>query len=195
MIVLGLTGSIGMGKSTTANMFRELGIDVYDSDLSVHELYSGEALIPLSAQFPDAVEGSQIDRKKLGDIVFKDKSKLLALEKILHPLVRRKEDIFLENCRKAQKQIVVLDIPLLFEKRERSDFDYIIVVTTSAEQQKDRVLSRPGMTEDKFNSILAQQIPDAHKRKAAHFIVDTQKGLDSARQQVRAIVRSILGHD
>lgn len=194
MIILGLTGSIGMGKSTTATMFRELGVDVYDSDASVHQLYSNEALAPVQAHFPEAFEGNLINRKKLGDLVFKDKSKLQQLEQILHPLVRQKEAAFLDQCRKAQKQIVVLDIPLLFEKRARSDFDYIIVVTTSAEDQKNRVLARAGMTEDKFNSILAQQIPDSQKRKAAHFLIDTGAGLLSARKQVEAIIRSVLGH-
>ena len=194
MLILGLTGSIGMGKSTTANMFRDLGIDVYDSDASVHELYSKEALAPLSIHFPDAVEGSSIDRQKLGDQVFKDKSKLQLLEQILHPLVREKENAFLDKCRSLRKPLVVLDIPLLFEKRKRSDFDFILVVTASAEEQKKRVLSRPGMTEDKFNAILSKQIPDYKKRKAAHFIIQTDLGLTSARKQVEAIVRSTLGH-
>lgn len=194
MLILGLTGSIGMGKSTTANMFRDLGIDVYDSDASVHELYSKEALAPLSIHFPDAVEGSSIDRQKLGDQVFKDKSKLQLLEQILHPLVREKENAFLDKCRSLRKPLVVLDIPLLFEKRKRSDFDFILVVTASAEEQKKRVLSRPGMTEDKFNAILSKQIPDYQKRKAAHFIIQTDLGLTSARKQVEAIVRSTLGH-
>lgn len=195
MIILGLTGSIGMGKSTTATMFRDLGIDVYDSDASVHELYTKEALAPLSVHFPDAIEGSRVDRKKLGDQVFKDKSKLALLEQILHPLVRDKENAFLNTCRNMRKPMVVLDIPLLFEKRKRSDFDYIVVVTASAQEQKQRVLSRPGMTEDKFNSILAQQIDDQQKRKAAHFIIQTGLGLASARKQVEVIVRSTLGHE
>lgn len=191
MIKLGLTGSIGMGKSTTAEMFREAGIPVHDADATVHELYESEAVAPIEAAFPGVVVDGRVDRAKLGNYVIGNSEKMKELEAIVHPLVHRKEAAFLERALKDGAFLVVLDIPLLFEVGGRERVDKILVVTAPPEVQRARVLARPGMTQEKFEAILAKQLPDCEKRAAADFIIDTSKGLVAARQRVQEIIDEI----
>lgn len=191
MIVIGLTGSIGMGKSTTAEMFRELGVPVHDSDQAVHALYRGAAVAPVEQAFPGVVRDGAIDRDLLAQKVLGDGEALRRLEAVVHPLVRAESQRFLSENRAAGAEMVVLDIPLLFETGGEGRVDRIVVVTAPADVQRERVLSRPGMTVEKFESILARQVPDAQKRSRADFIVDTSRGFDAARAQVAAIVDSL----
>ncbi|WP_137930245.1 dephospho-CoA kinase [Mesorhizobium comanense] len=193
MIVLGLTGSIGMGKSTTAKMFAEAGVPVHDSDETVHRLYAGKAAPLVEAAFPGTTAGGVVDRAKLGARVLGDADALKRLEAIIHPLVRADADAFLAKHRSAGESIAVLDIPLLFETGGRGRVDKVVVVTAPAEAQRQRVLARPGMTEEKLASILAKQVPDAEKRQLADFVVDTGQGMDAARAQVHAIVTGLIG--
>jgi len=193
MIVLGLTGSIGMGKSTTAKMFAEAGVPVHDSDETVHRLYSGAAAPLVEAAFPGTTVGGVVDRVKLGARVLGDAAALKQLEAIIHPLVRADADAFLAKHRNADESIAVLDIPLLFETGGRGRVDKVVVVTAPAEVQRQRVLARPGMTEEKLAAILAKQVPDEEKRKLADFIIDTGQGLDAARAQVDAIIAELIG--
>lgn len=193
MIVLGLTGSIGMGKSTTAKMFVEAGVPVHDSDEAVHRLYAGKAAPLIEAAFPGTVTDGIVDRKRLSEIVLKDRDVLKRLEAIIHPLVRADANDFLDRNREAGASFAALDIPLLFETGGRDRVDYVVVVTAPAEVQRQRVLARPGMTVEKFEAILAKQVPDAEKRKLADYIVDTSEGLDSARRQVAAVIADITG--
>lgn len=193
MIVLGLTGSIGMGKSTTAKMFAEAGVPVHDSDEAVHRLYRGQAAPLIEARFPGTVHNGAVDRAKLSRYVLGDPSALKALEQIIHPLVRTDADTFLKRSREAGVDIAVLDIPLLFETGGRDRVNKVVVVTAPVAVQRQRVLARPGMTEDKFAAILARQIPDAQKRLRADYLVDTGKGMDAARQQVGAILADLRG--
>ena len=188
MIVLGLTGSIGMGKSTTARMFEEEGVPVHDSDATVHALYRGAAVEPIRARFPAAVVDGAVDREKLADEVLGKPDALRELEKIVHPLVRAETEAFLRKHREDGTEIVVLDIPLLFETHGEGRVDRIVVVSAPAEVQRERVLARPGMTVEKFEAILKRQVPDAEKRARADFVVDTGKGMDAARAQVRDII-------
>lgn len=191
MIVLGLTGSIGMGKSTTATMFREAGVPVHDADETVHRLYSGAAAPLIEARFPGVVTDGTVDREKLAKIVLGNTEAIRALEKIVHPLVRQASQEFLESNREAGTPIVVLDIPLLFETAGEGRVDKIVVVSAPADVQRERVLARPGMTVEKFEAILARQVPDAEKRKRADFVIDTGQGLDVARAQVTALVEEL----
>jgi len=193
MIVLGLTGSIGMGKSTTAKMFAEAGVPVHDSDEAVHRLYSGAAAPLVEAAFPGTTVGGVVDRAKLGARVLGDTAALKRLEAIIHPLVRADADAFLAMHRNAGESIAVLDIPLLFETGGRSRVDKVVVVTAPAEVQRQRVLARPGMTEEKLAAILAKQVPDEEKRRLADFIIDTGQGLDAARAAVAAIIAELRG--
>ncbi|WP_274626877.1 dephospho-CoA kinase [Arvimicrobium flavum] len=193
MIVLGLTGSIGMGKSTTANMFRELGVPVHDSDEAVHRLYAGPAAAAIEAAFPGTVVDGVVDRAKLTARVIGNPEALRRLESIIHPLVRADADAFLARYREAGAPMAVLDIPLLFETGGEHRVDRIVVVTAPPEVQRERVLARPGMTEEKFAAILAKQVPDAEKRRRADFIVDTAQGMEPARRAVAAIVHSLRG--
>lgn len=195
MIVLGLTGSIGMGKSTTAKMFEEAGIPVHDADAAVHRLYSGRAVPLIAKEFPDAVRGGIVDRAQLAREVLGDADALGRLERIVHPLVREEEREFLERHRKAGAPLVVLDIPLLYETGTQDRVDRVLVVTASAEEQRRRVLSRQGMSEEKFQSILARQVPDREKRAKADFVIDTGLGMEHARQAVRHIIRELTGKD
>jgi len=188
MIVLGLTGSIGMGKSTTARMFEEEGVPVHDSDATVHKLYRGAAVEPIRARFPAAVVDGAVDREKLAAEVLGKPDALRELEKIVHPLVRAETEAFLRKHREDGTEIVVLDIPLLFETHGEGRVDRIVVVSAPAEVQRERVLARPGMTVEKFEAILKRQVPDAEKRARADFVVDTGKGMDAARAQVRDII-------
>ncbi|TGP45235.1 dephospho-CoA kinase [bacterium M00.F.Ca.ET.230.01.1.1] len=193
MIVLGLTGSIGMGKSATAKMFANAGVPVHDSDETVHRLYSGKAVPLVEAAFPGTTQAGVVDRVKLGQQVLADPAALRKLEAIVHPLVRADADAFLEKHRAAGAPIAVLDIPLLFETGGRNRVDKVVVVTASPEIQRDRVLARPGMSEEKFASILAKQVPDAEKRRQADFIIDTGQGFDAARAAVDAIIAELSG--
>lgn len=191
MIVLGLTGSIGMGKSTTAGMFAEAGVPVHDSDEAVHRLYAGKAAPLVEAAFPGTTVDGVVDRGRLAQRVLGNADALKQLERIVHPLVRADADAFLAGHRAAGRLMAVLDIPLLFETGGRDRVDKVVVVTAPAEVQRDRVLARPGMTEAKFEAILAKQVPDAQKRALADFVVDTGQGLDAAREAVAAIIAEL----
>jgi len=193
MIVLGLTGSIAMGKSTTAAMFRDAGVPVHDSDEAVHRVYAGAAVPLVETRFPGTVVDAVVDRGRLSAIVLTDPDALRDLERIVHPLVRADADAFIERNRDAGVPLVVLDIPLLFETGGTGRVDRIAVVTADAEVQRQRVLARPGMTEEKFAAILARQTPDAEKRRRADYIIDTGKGLEAARAQVAAIIVALDG--
>ncbi|PWK63421.1 dephospho-CoA kinase [Aminobacter sp. AP02] len=191
MIVLGLTGSIGMGKSTTAKMFADAGVPVHDSDEAVHRLYAGEAAHLIEEAFPGTVKNGVVDRTELSHHVLGDAAALKKLEAIIHPLVRADASAFLDRSRAAGAPIALLDIPLLFETNGRSRVDKVVVVTASDEVQRERVLARPGMTEQKFAAILAKQVPDAEKRKLADYVVDTGNGLAAARQAVLAVINDL----
>jgi dephospho-CoA kinase len=193
VVVIGLTGSIGMGKSTTAGFFADAGVPVYDADSAVHRLYAGEAVALVEAAFPGVSNREGIDRGELARRVVGDAEAMKRLERIIHPLVRREEERFLAEAQRAAAPVVVLDIPLLFEAGAAHRVDAIVVVTAPAEMQRERALSRPGMTEDKFQALLAKQMPDAEKRRRADFVVDTSQGFDSVRRQVRAILQAAPG--
>lgn len=192
MIVLGLTGSIGMGKSTTAKMFAEAGVPVHDSDEAVHRLYAGAAAPLVEAAFPGIVQDGSVDRTRLAERVLGNPEALKTLEGIVHPLVRADASAFLEKHRQAGAPIAVLDIPLLFETGGRDRVDRVVVVTAPAEVQRARVLARPGMTEQKFEAILARQVPDAEKRRLADFIIDTGAGMDAARAAVAEVIAALI---
>ncbi len=191
MIRAGLTGSIGMGKSTTAQMFRDEGIAVYDADATVHELYSGEATPLIEAAFPNTTRDGSVDRTKLGEYVIGKPENMKKLEAIIHPLVHQKEQEFLKQAKERGDKLVVLDIPLLFETAGVNRVDKIIVVTAPAEVQRKRVLARDGMSEEKFEAILARQVPDAKKRQKADYIIDTNQGLEFARNEVCKIIKEL----
>lgn len=190
MILIGLTGSIGMGKSTTAAMFRELGVPVYDADAAVHDLYDegGAAVGPVGEAFPGAVKDGRVDREALRQAVLGDPAALRRLNAIVHPLVGRDRAGFFETAQADGADMVVLDIPLLFETGGHVNVDAVVVASAPAAMQRERVLSRPGMTAERLDAILAQQVADAEKRARAHFVVDTSRGLDPARRQVAEIV-------
>lgn len=191
MIVLGLTGSIGMGKSTTAGLFAEQGIPVNDADRVVHDLYRGEAVAPIKALFPEAVQDGVVDRALLAQTLAKNPAKFRELEAIVHPLVRERERQFLEAQRAAGADLVVLDIPLLFETGGQDRVDRIVVVSCDADIQRRRVLERPGMTPEKFEMILSRQLPDAEKRARADYVIDTGHGIEAARDRVTDIVAEL----
>jgi dephospho-CoA kinase len=191
--VLGLTGSIGMGKSATAALFRERGVPVHDADASVHALYRGRAAPLIAEVFPEAVINGVVDRTKLGALVLNQPDRLRRLEAIVHPLVREEEIAFLDRAARAGVSLAVLDIPLLFETGGQNRCDAVVVVTAAPPVQRERVLARPGMTEEKFRLILSKQMPDAEKRARAHFLVDTGRGFPSARAQVRDILTCLAG--
>lgn len=193
MIVLGLTGSIGMGKSTTARMFREAGVPVHDSDETVHRLYAGKAAPLIEGRFPGVVRDGVVDRDKLAAAVLGRPDALRDLERIVHPLVRADADAFLERHRQADEKLALLDIPLLFETGGEGRVDRIVVVTAPADVQRERVLARPGMTEQKFEAILSRQVPDAEKRRRADFLIDTGQGMEAARLRVAEIVKELTG--
>jgi dephospho-CoA kinase len=195
MVIIGLTGSIGMGKSTTADMFRAEGVAVYDSDRAVHEIYSGPEAAQIEAEFPGTVVDGVVDRRKLAERVLSDPDALRRLEAIVHPIVLEKRKGFVEERRKAGDPFVLFDIPLLFETGGEKDVDAVVVVTAPEAVQRERVMARPGMTEEKFAAILAKQIPDAEKRRRADFIVHSDRGLDSAREQVRLILRELAARN
>lgn len=193
MKVIGLTGSIGMGKSTTAAMFRDAGIPVYDADAAVHDLYDagGAAVGPVGEAFPGVVRDGRVDREALRQRVLGDPAALQRLNAIVHPLVGEDREVFFRAARDAGAQMVVLDIPLLFETGGHAQVDAVVVVSAPPEMQRERVLARPGMTSDRLDAILAQQMADAEKRARAHYVVDTGQGLEPARRQVAAIVADL----
>jgi len=185
---LGLTGSIGMGKSTTAGIFREFGVPVHDADAAVHALYGAEGVAPVEAAFPGVTVGGRIDRTLLGARVLGDEAAMKRLEAIVHPLVRAREQDFLARAAASGEDIAVLDIPLLFENGTQGRVDAVVVVTAPETVQRARVLSRPGMTEAKFAAILSRQVPDSEKRRRADYVIDTGHGLDHARAEVAALL-------
>lgn len=193
MILLGLTGSIGMGKSTTAGMFAAEGVPVNDADQVVHSLYLNEAVSPVGQAFPGTIREGAVDRQELSRQLARDPEKFKLLEQIVHPLVREKERQFVEDCRRRSVPLAVLDIPLLFETGGEKRVDRVAVVTCDPAEQKRRVLARPGMTEEKFALILSRQVTDAEKRARADFIIDTGYGLDHARKQVQWIIQKLTG--
>lgn len=190
---VGLTGSIGMGKSETGKLFARQGLAVFDADATVHALYGpgGAGTAAIAARFPDAVTANGIDRARLAQIVADDRSALLVLEALIHPLVRQAEDRFLENARARNDEVVILDIPLLFETGRNKTMDAVVVVSSPESVQRERVLKRPGMTPEKFAAILARQVPDAEKRAQADFVIETDKGLDHALAQVRRVAAEL----
>jgi dephospho-CoA kinase len=191
MFILGLTGSLGMGKSTTARFFIEEGVPVHDADAVVHQLYEGEAAAAIEAAFPGTVAGGKVDRNKLAARVLGDHAALKRLETIVHPLVQDAERRLLAEAEARGEKVAVLDIPLLFETGGDARVDAVVVVSAPSAVQHSRVLQRPGMTMEKLEAILAKQMPDAEKRRRADFIVDTSQGLEPARAQVRAILAAI----
>lgn len=191
MIVIGLTGSIGMGKSTTAKMFEEEGVLVADSDAMVHDLYRGPAAPLIEAAFPGSVINGVVDRTKLSTFVIGNPANMTKLEAIVHPLVRQAQDEFLADAKSSGAKIAVLDIPLLFETGAQNRVDKIVVVTAPGTVQKQRVMARPGMTSKKFEAIIARQTPDGEKRARADFIIETSQGLDTARRQVKAVLNEL----
>ncbi|MCZ7446681.1 dephospho-CoA kinase [Agrobacterium rhizogenes] len=191
MIVIGLTGSIGMGKTTTAKLFAEEGVPVLDSDEVVHGLYRAEAVPLIEADFPGTTISGMVDRQKLGDMLRQNPANFTRLEEIVHPLVRKRQQAFLAEAEKEDLPFALLDIPLLFETGAEGRVDKVVVVSCAPEIQRERVLSRPGMTEEKFEMILARQMPDVEKRRRADFVVDSGNGVEAARDQVKAILEKL----
>jgi dephospho-CoA kinase len=188
MIVLGLTGSIGMGKSTTAALFEEASVPVYDADAAVHQLYEGEAVAAIEAAFPGTTESGKVDRNKLSARVVHDAAAMRKLEEIVHPMLGASRQKFLQDAEQSGAPVAVVDVPLLFETGGEKRVDAVVVVTTSLEIQRERILARPNMTAEKLDAILARQMPDAEKRKRAHFVVDTSHGLDPVRARIKDIL-------
>jgi len=191
MFILGLTGSLGMGKSTTARFFAEEGVPVHDADAVVHRLYDGEAAAAIEAAFPDTTAGGKVDRDKLAARVLGDSAALKRLEAIVHPLVQEAERRLLAEAESRGEKVAVLDIPLLFETGGEERVDAVVVVSAPPDVQRSRALERPGMTVDKLDAILAKQIPDDEKRRRADFVVDTSRGFEAARADVRAILDAV----
>jgi dephospho-CoA kinase len=191
--VLGLTGSIGMGKSATAGLFRAEGVAVHDADLTVHALYRGRAAPLIEAAFPGATTHGVVDRTRLGAAVLGAPEALRRLEAIVHPLVREEEEVFLATAADRRASLVVLDIPLLFETGGDARCDAVVVASAPAQVQAARVLARPGMDQEKFAAILTKQMPDREKRRRAHFLVDTGRGFPAAEAEVRGILRALAG--
>lgn len=193
MWILGLTGSIGMGKSATAQMFRDFGVPVHDADAAVHALYRGAAVQPVESAFPGVTLDGVIDRSALSARVLTDPEAMKRLEAIVHPLVAAEESAFLKKARAAGARCVVLDIPLLFEAGGFERVDAVVVVTAPRAVQHQRVLDRPGMTDERMQAILSRQLPDEEKRRRGHFIIDTSRGFEAARHQVGGILRALAG--
>jgi dephospho-CoA kinase len=191
MFILGLTGSIGMGKSTTAKFFREAGVPVHDSDAVVHRLYAGEAVTPVEQAFPGTVVDGKVDRGKLSEQLIGNPEAIKRLEAIVHPLVRAVSQRFIQAQAARSARVIVLDIPLLLETGGEKNVDAVVVVSAPPEVQRARVLSRPGITAERLEALLARQMPDAQKRARAHFVVDSSRSFDSARAQVHGILRAI----
>src|ERR1700735_2152552 len=188
MIVLGLTGSIGVGKSTTAKLFAEAGVPVYDADAAVHRLYESEAAPAIEAAFPGTTANGKVDRNKLSAQVVHDPAAMKRLEGIVHPMLGASRQKFLQDAEQSGAPVAVVDVPLLFETGGEKRVDAVVVVTTSPEIQRQRILTRDNMTAEKLDAILARQMPDAEKRKRADFVVDTSHGLDPVRLRIRDIL-------
>jgi dephospho-CoA kinase len=190
MKLIGLTGSIGMGKSTTAKMFAEEGVPVFDADAAVHALYApgGDAVAEIEAAFPATTGETGVDRTRLSEALARDPAGFEKLEAIVHPLVAAARENFIEEARAKGCWAVILDIPLLFESGREDAFDVLVVVSAPEDVQRERVLARPGMTVEKFEAIRARQTPDHEKRARADFVVDTSRGLAVAREQVKRII-------
>jgi dephospho-CoA kinase len=191
MFILGLTGSIGMGKSTTAKFFREAGVPLHDSDAVVHRLYAGEAVAPVEQAFPGTVVDGKVDRGKLSERLIGSPEAIKRLEAIVHPLVRAVSQRFMQEQAARGARAIVLDIPLLFETGGEKNVDAVVVVSAPPDVQRARVLSRPGITAERLEALLARQLPDAQKRARAHFVVDSSRSFDSARAQVHGILRAV----
>jgi dephospho-CoA kinase len=189
MIILGLTGSIGMGKSTTAKLFAEAGVPVYDADATVHMVYAGEAAPAIEAAFPGTTVDGKVDRTKLSARVLHDAAAMKQLEQIVHPMLRAYHQKFLDDAERSGAPVAVVDVPLLYETGGEKRVDAVVVVTTSPEIQRKRILERDNMTGEKLDAILALQLPDAEKRKRADFVVDTSEGLDPVRARIRDILQ------
>ena len=192
MIILGLTGSIGMGKSTTAKLFAEAGVPVYDADAMVHKLYQGEAAPEIEAAFPGTTVDGKVDRQKLSARVVHDPAAIKQLEQIVHPMLGASRQKFFADAEQSGAPVAVVDVPLLFETGGEKRVDAVVVVTTSAEIQRERILARGTMTNEALDAILARQLPDAQKRQRADFVVDTSHGLDPVRAQIRDILRQVV---
>jgi dephospho-CoA kinase len=188
MIILGLTGSIGMGKSTTAKLFAEAGVPVYDADAAVHKIYEGGAAPAIEAAFPGTTAHGKVDRNKLSTQVVHDPAAMKRLEQIVHPMLGASRQNFLDEAERSGAPVAVVDVPLLFETGGEKRVDAVVVVTTTPEIQRQRILSRDNMTGQKLDAILARQLPDAEKRKRADFVVDTSHGLDPVRARIRDIL-------
>jgi dephospho-CoA kinase len=192
MRILGLTGSIGMGKSTTAKLFTEAGVPVYDADAAVHKIYEGEAAPAIEAAFPGTTVDGRVDRAKLSAKVVHDQAAIKQLEQIVHPMLGASRKKFLEEAEASGAPVVVMDIPLLYETGGEKRVDAVVVVTTSPENQRARIMARGTMTAEALDSILARQLPDAEKRKRADFVVDTSHGLDPVRTAIRDILAEVV---
>jgi dephospho-CoA kinase len=192
MLILGLTGSIGMGKSTTAKLFAEAGVPVYDADAAVHKIYEGEAAPAIEAAFPGTTAGGKVDRVKLSAQVLHNPAAIKQLEQIVHPMLGASRQKFLDDAERSGATVAVVDVPLLFETGGEKRVDAVVVVTTSPEAQRERILARDNMTGEKLDAILARQLPDAEKRKRADFVVDTSHGLDPVRARIRDILAEVV---
>ena len=192
MIILGLTGSIGMGKSTTAKLFAEAGVPVYDADATVHKVYEGEAAPAIEAAFPGTTAGGKVDRARLSEQVVHDPAAMKRLEGIVHPMLRAYHQKFLADAEQSGAPVAVVDVPLLYETGGEKRVDAVVVVTTTPEIQRARILERDNMTNEKLDAILARQLPDPEKRKRADFVVDTSHGLDPVRARIRDILEQAV---
>jgi len=190
-MILGLTGSIGMGKSTTAKLFAEAGVPVYDADATVHRIYEGEAVPAIEAAFPGTTSDGKVDRAKLSATVVHDPAAIQRLEQIVHPMLRSYHQKFLQDAEQAGAPVVVMDVPLLFETGGEKRVDAVVVVTTAPEVQRERILARGTMTAETLDAILARQTPDAEKRRRADFVVDTSHGPDPVRVRIRDILAEV----
>ena len=192
MRILGLTGSIGMGKSTTAKLFAEAGVPVYDADAAVHKIYEGEAAPAIEAAFPGTTVDGRVDRGKLSARVVHDQAAIKQLEQIVHPMLGASRKKFLNDAEASGAPVVVMDIPLLFETGGEKRVDAVVVVSTDPATQRERILARGTMTSEALDGILARQLPDAEKRKRADFVVDTSHGLDPVRAAIRDILAEVV---
>ena len=192
MLILGLTGSIGMGKSTTAKLFAEAGVPVYDADAAVHQIYQGEAAPAIEAAFPGTTVDGKVDRVRLSAQVLHNPAAIKQLEQIVHPMLGASRQKFFSDAERSGAPVVVVDVPLLFETGGEKRVDAVVVVTTTLEAQRERILARDNMTAEKLDAILARQLPDAEKRKRADFVVDTSYGLDPVRAAIRDILAKVV---
>jgi dephospho-CoA kinase len=192
MLILGLTGSIGMGKSTTAKLFMEAGVPVYDADAAVHKIYEGEAAPAVEAAFPGTTVDGKVDRARLSARVVQDPAAIKRLEQIVHPMLGASRQKFMAEAEQSGAPVVVMDIPLLYETGGEKRVDAVVVVSTAPETQRERILARGTMTPEALDAILARQLPDAEKRKRADFVVDTSHGLDPVRAAIRDILAAVV---